>query len=164
MMEAELTRRRLWTDIVEVEVDGDGKSESEILVELTTKLKGRDKQKMAEARAEMILRVDIGQLAHMDSKDPREIWGNLQTVHRAQGFATSLSLRRKFLTAKMLEGQGMGVLGWADQTDGEGDGTGRIDVSDQDLILHSPWDFPLPTKMSLSTLTRPRPTSSHSPT
>ncbi len=56
MMEAELTRRRLWTDIVEVEVDGDGKSESEILAELTTKLKARDKQKMAEARAEMILR------------------------------------------------------------------------------------------------------------
>ncbi|KAK0183858.1 hypothetical protein F5146DRAFT_905930, partial [Armillaria mellea] len=64
-------------------------------------------QKMAEARAEMILRVDVEQLAHMDSKDPWEIWGNLQTVHHAQGFATSLSLRRKFLMAKMLERQGM---------------------------------------------------------
>ncbi len=135
MMEAELTRRRLWTDIVEVEVDGDGKSESEILVELTTKLKGRDKQKMAEARAEMILRVDIGQLAHMDSKDPREIWGNLQTVHRAQGFATSLSLRRKFLTAKMLEGQGM--ESWVGQIRrmAKAMELAGIDVSDQDLIL-----------------------------
>ncbi|KAJ7364857.1 hypothetical protein DFH08DRAFT_681932, partial [Mycena albidolilacea] len=60
----------------------------------------RKAQKMVEARAEMLLRVDSGQLSHMWLKDPMEIWTNLRDVHRACSFATSLPLCRKFLTAK----------------------------------------------------------------
>ncbi|KAJ3728265.1 hypothetical protein C8R42DRAFT_558489, partial [Lentinula raphanica] len=60
----------------------------------------RKAEKMAQARAEMILRVEPGQLSHMTSKDPLEIWEKLQNVHRGRGFATSLALKRKFLTSK----------------------------------------------------------------
>ncbi|KAJ6470923.1 hypothetical protein C8R45DRAFT_762484, partial [Mycena sanguinolenta] len=62
----------------------------------------RDTGKMAEARAELILRVEDGQLAHMTARDPMEVWENLERLHRAAGFATSLALRRKFLTAKKM--------------------------------------------------------------
>ncbi|KAJ6605865.1 hypothetical protein B0H10DRAFT_1657796, partial [Mycena sp. CBHHK59/15] len=75
--------------------------------ELETKVSKRNAQKMAEARAEMILRVDDGQLSHMRSRDPMEIWNDLRDVHRARGFATSLALRRKFLTVKKKEDQSM---------------------------------------------------------
>jgi gag-polypeptide of LTR copia-type/Zinc knuckle len=37
----------------------------------------------------------------MRAKDPMEIWATLRRVHQAAGFATSLALRRQFLTAKM---------------------------------------------------------------
>ena len=47
---------------------------------------------MAEARAEIILRVEDGQLVHMASRDPMEIWQTLERIHQAAGFATSLSL------------------------------------------------------------------------
>ena len=91
---------------------------------------------MAEAWAEMILRVDNGQLFHMRSKDPLEIWMDLRDVHRACGFAMSLALRRKFLTAKKTDDQSMQL--WIGQiwsqafTIKEVTGT---KVSDQDKIL-----------------------------
>ncbi|KAJ7125744.1 hypothetical protein C8R43DRAFT_830390, partial [Mycena crocata] len=50
----------------------------------------RDGTKMAEARAEMILRVEDGQLAHMTSRDPMVVWETLERTHRAPGFAMQL--------------------------------------------------------------------------
>ncbi|KAJ7353480.1 hypothetical protein DFH08DRAFT_692928 [Mycena albidolilacea] len=76
------------------------KTPEQIITEFELKKSKRKAQKMAKARAEMMLRVDDGQLSHMRSKDPMEIWTNLRDVHRACGFATSLVLRRKFLSAK----------------------------------------------------------------
>lgn len=99
-MEADLVRKSLWDGIVEIIIDPKDKTPAEILAEFELKKSKRKAQKMAEARAEMLLRVDDGQLSHMRSKDPMEIWENLRDVHRARGFATSLALRRKFLTAK----------------------------------------------------------------
>ncbi len=56
---------------------------------------------MNEARAEIILRLEDSQLSHcLRSDDPRAIWLVLESVHRAAGFATSLALRRRFLTLK----------------------------------------------------------------
>ena len=55
---------------------------------------------MAEARAEMVLWVDDGQLLHMCSEDPMEIWRTLWHVHHVASFATSLALWRKFLMTK----------------------------------------------------------------
>jgi hypothetical protein len=91
MMEAELVRRGLWS-VVMIEVDGSGKDVSMIEAELKAKKSKQDEGKMAEARAEMILRVEGGQLSHMRSRDPLEIWQDLRRVHRARGFATSLAL------------------------------------------------------------------------
>ncbi|KAE9407201.1 hypothetical protein BT96DRAFT_777808, partial [Gymnopus androsaceus JB14] len=65
------------------------------------KKKGKRKSnKMAQARAEMILRVEAGQLSHMTARDPMEIWERLKNVHCGRGFATSLALKRQFLTSK----------------------------------------------------------------
>jgi hypothetical protein len=98
-MEAILIRKGLWS-VVEVTVNKTGKDAPTIAKE-EDELKGKqDGQKMAEARAEMVLRVEDGQLSHMRAKDPMEIWATLRRVHQAAGFATSLALRRKFLTAK----------------------------------------------------------------
>ncbi|KAJ6590293.1 hypothetical protein B0H10DRAFT_1640120, partial [Mycena sp. CBHHK59/15] len=65
----------------------------------------RDKGKMAEARAEMIEKVVKSQLPHMRERDPHLIWQNLEAIHRAQGLATRLAHRRKFLTAVKLSSE-----------------------------------------------------------
>ena len=134
-MEAELIRKSLWV-VVEVTVDSEGKAAEDIKKELETKLSKRNAQKMAEARAEMILRVDDSQLSHMRSRDPMEIWNDLRDVHRARGFATSLALRRKFLTAKKKEEQSM--QSWIGEIRSQAftieEATGTV-VSDQDKIL-----------------------------
>jgi hypothetical protein len=76
----------------------------------------RIQDKMACARAEMILRVEDNQLVHMISPDPMEIWLILQCIHQAAGFATSLFLRWKFLTAKKSDHQMMQA--WIGQIQG----------------------------------------------
>jgi hypothetical protein len=85
-MEAYLVRRKLWKV---VNITEEGKTAKAFRDEL----KARDQGTMDEACAEMILLVEDGQLSHMCSPDPREIWLTLQHVHHAAGFATSLSLR-----------------------------------------------------------------------
>src|SRR5882762_5022566 len=97
-MEAELIRKSLW-DNVQCEVSVEGKSPQEA-EEIVTKWRGkRTQKKMAETCAEIILRVEDSQLAHIRTRDPEILWGNLQQVHRARGLATRLALRRKFLTS-----------------------------------------------------------------
>jgi len=92
--------------------------------------------KMNEARAEIILRLEDGQLSHcLRSNDPREIWLVLEGVHRAAGFATSLALRRKFLTLKKAPSETM--QSWIGQIQALGFRLEQagITVSDQDKIL-----------------------------
>ncbi|KAF7371772.1 CCHC-type domain-containing protein [Mycena venus] len=103
-METVLVKRGLW-GVVEVLVtktksDGSEKTADEMKTERDGLIAKRNVMKMAEARAELILRVENGQLAHMMAHDPMEIWENLQCMHRATSSATSLALRRRFLTAK----------------------------------------------------------------
>ncbi|KAF7334155.1 CCHC-type domain-containing protein [Mycena venus] len=110
-MEAVLVKKGLW-GVVEVLVsktksDGLEKTADEMKKERDGLIAKRNVAKMAEARAELILRVEDGQLAHMTARDPMEIWENLQRVHRATGFATSLALRRRFLTAKKADDEMM---------------------------------------------------------
>jgi len=135
MMEAELTRKGLWTNIVEVVVDEDGKTEEEVQKDYMAKLAKRSASKMAEARSEMILRVDGGQLPHMISRDPLEVWSNLRTVHRARGFATSLALHRKFLTSRKTPK--MTMQAWIGEIRGQAFAMklAEIEVSDQMVIL-----------------------------
>ena len=105
-MEAILVREDLWP-MVEISVNTEGKTVQETAVAVAEEKAKRAKDKMAWARAEMILRVEDNQLVHMMSTDPMEIWQILRCVHRAASFATSLSLRRKFLTAKKSDSQTM---------------------------------------------------------
>jgi uncharacterized short protein YbdD (DUF466 family) len=97
-MEAHLIRKELW-GLVTCEMDMDGKTESEIEAIWEDWRKKRSKKKIADAYAEMVLRVEDLQLAHMRSRDPETIWDTLAQVHRARGLATRLALRRKFLTS-----------------------------------------------------------------
>lgn len=111
-MEAILIRRGLWTDIIEVLVskiksDGSLKTDAEVDADLNAKLAARDVGKMAEARAEIVLRIEASQLSHMTSRNPMVIWQDLRNVHRATGFATSLARRREFLTAKKTDSETM---------------------------------------------------------
>jgi hypothetical protein len=138
-MEAILIRRGLWSlvkiNISEITADGVAKSASKIAEEYRDLKKKRDVEKMDEARAEMILRVEDGQLSHMRSRDPLEIWETLERVHRASGFATSLALRRKFLTAKKEETQSMQAwIGFIQSLAFRMEQAG-VSVSDQDRIL-----------------------------
>ncbi|KAJ3816513.1 hypothetical protein EV361DRAFT_813001 [Lentinula raphanica] len=71
MMEAELIRKDLWTNVVE-----------EIKIEVDVQKAKRKTEKMTQASAEMILQVESGQLSHMTLKDPLEIWEKLRNVHR----------------------------------------------------------------------------------
>ncbi|KAJ7050373.1 hypothetical protein C8F01DRAFT_934667, partial [Mycena amicta] len=75
--------------------------------EIQKKRAARTEKKMAQARAEMIMRVEPGQLAHMRSKDPLDVWQDLHIVHRARSFAAALAQRKKFLAMKMGRGQSM---------------------------------------------------------
>jgi hypothetical protein len=94
-MEAELVHKGLWDNLqCKVSVEGKPTEEAE---EIVTKWHGKRK-KMAETCAEIILRIEDSQLAHIRGRDPEILWGNLLQVHRARGLATRLALRRKFLT------------------------------------------------------------------
>ena len=52
----------------------------------------------AEAHAEIILHLKPSQLPHAHSADPYVLWEELQHMHRAQGFATRMTLRQRFNT------------------------------------------------------------------
>jgi hypothetical protein len=134
-MEAVLVRAGLWA-MIDIAVDETNTDASTIASEIEDAKKKRSAEKMNEAHAEIILRVEDGQLAHcMRSTDPREIWHTLESVHRAAGFATSLALRRKFLTAKKTSTQTMQA--WLGQVQALAFRLQQagIVISDQDKIL-----------------------------
>ncbi|KAG2140894.1 uncharacterized protein EDB93DRAFT_1072688, partial [Suillus bovinus] len=60
--------------------------------ELQKLLVRRSVKKMAEVRAEIILRVECDQLAHMRDHNPKVIWETLAQVHRARGLGTRMAL------------------------------------------------------------------------
>ena len=109
-MEAELVRKDLWgwvsgelgmpEVIQEAPAADDGTpAVTKTQVKENAKERALAKKKWAEARAEIILRVEDSQLSHVTSTSPAEIWDQLKLVHRARGFATRISIKRKFFTA-----------------------------------------------------------------
>ena len=62
---------------MEILIDTEGKADADVKKEYETKLGKQSATKMAEAQAEMTLRVDDGQLSHMRLKDLLEIWMDL---------------------------------------------------------------------------------------
>jgi hypothetical protein len=134
-MQAILVRRGLWSQIVNIVVDETGKDAATVAAEVEDLKKKRNAGKMDEACAEMVLRVEDGQLSHMRSGDPMEVWRTLRRVHLAAGFATSLALRRKFLTAKKSTAQSMQAwIGHIQSLAFRMEEAG-IEVADQDRIL-----------------------------
>jgi hypothetical protein len=139
-MEAILVRVGLWgmihPEIDRVKEDGTEKDALMITSELEATLKACTATKMNEAWAEIILRLEDGQLSHcLQSNDPHTIWLVLESVHRTTGFATSLALHRKFLTLKKTPSETMQA--WIGQIQALGFHLeqARISVSDQDKIL-----------------------------
>jgi hypothetical protein len=145
MMEAELVRKDLWTDIVEVliippsetgDAGFDDNARELADKDADSRMAQRSLKSMAQARAEMILRVEGSQLSHMTSKDPLEIWETLKRVHQSRGFATSLALRRKFLTAAKQTSQSMQAwIGYIRQLAYDVEQVTDTLVPDQDIIL-----------------------------
>ena len=66
-MQAILVRRGLWSQIVNIVVDETGKDATTVAAEIEDLKKKRSAEKMDEACAEMVLRVEDGQLPHMHS-------------------------------------------------------------------------------------------------
>jgi len=65
-------------------------------------------RRQAEAHAEIVLRLEPSQLPHAHSTDPHVLWEELQRMHRAQGFATRMTFRRRFNTMTKHADQSMG--------------------------------------------------------
>ena len=89
-MEAHLTRKELWEVI-----DG---SESKPAGSANTLAVRAWVRRQQLARVKIILHVETNQLLHTHFNDLKDIWDNLEKIHRAHGFATCLSLWQHFLS------------------------------------------------------------------
>jgi hypothetical protein len=89
----------------------------------------------AEARAEMILAVEVDQLAHMTATTAYEVWQELERVRRSRGFATKMALRRTFMSMQMDNNQNM--ASWIGEVRGVAFRLKQagITVDDEDIIL-----------------------------
>ena len=92
-------------------------------------------QKQKLARAEIILRISPSQLPHVRDPDPTAIWDNLRTLHQSRGFASRLSLRRRFITMKKKDTQS--IQSWVADVRRVAFQLAEIDVTvpDEDVIL-----------------------------
>jgi hypothetical protein len=92
-------------------------------------------QKKKLARAEIILRISPSQLPHVRDPDPQVIWDNLRTLHQSRGFASRLSLRRRFITMK--KGDKQSIQSWVADVRRVAFQLSEIDstVPDEDIIL-----------------------------
>jgi predicted restriction endonuclease len=108
-MEAHLIRKELW-NMVMCETDTDGKTDVEVATIWEDWRKKRLKKKIADAYAEIVLRVEDSQLMHMRSHDPEILWDVLAQVHCARGLVMRLALWRQFLTS--VKGTEEAMLAW----------------------------------------------------
>jgi gag-polypeptide of LTR copia-type/Zinc knuckle len=56
------------------------------------------RKKNAEAQAEIVLHIEVSQLAHVCDENSKDIWNNLETMHCSCGLASHLTLHHHFLT------------------------------------------------------------------
>ena len=92
-------------------------------------------QKQKLARAEIILRVSPSQLPNVHDPDLMVIWDTLRALHQFRGFASCLSLRRRFITMKKEDMQS--IQSWVADIRRVAFQLSEIDVSvpDEDIIL-----------------------------
>jgi hypothetical protein len=76
------------------ETDTEGKTDVEVAAIWEDWRKKRSKKKIADAYAEIVLRVEDSQLAHMRSCDLEIVWDTLLQVHCVCGLAMQLALQR----------------------------------------------------------------------
>ena len=126
--------------------------------------KKRAKKKIADAYAEIVLRVEDSQLAHMRSHDPEIVWDTLARVHRVRGLATRLALRRQLLT--LVKGAEEVMSAWVGHVKAMSHQMEDIGVKFRTRIqsLHLRWDLTGPMILSLSRSILHHPNSSHSNT
>jgi gag-polypeptide of LTR copia-type len=88
-----------------------------------------------DAYAEIVLRVEDSQLAHMHSCNPETVWDTLAQVHHVRGLATWLALRRQFLTS--VKGMEEIMLAWVGHMKLMSHHLEdiKVDISDKDTIL-----------------------------
>ena len=121
--------------MVTCESDTEGKTDDEVTAIWEDWRNKRSKKKIADAYAEIVLRVEDSQLAHMRSRDPETVWDVLAQVHRARGLATRLALRRQFLTSVKGTEEAMSAwVGRVKATSHQLEDIG-VDISDEDTIL-----------------------------
>ena len=93
-------------------------------------------KKMEQARAKIVLNIDLGQLSFISGlENPRDIWLALEGVHRSASVNSVLSLRRRFLRMTMRESES--IMTWISRVRtaaGELSHT-PCPVSDIDIIL-----------------------------
>jgi hypothetical protein len=85
--------------MVVCKMDMEGKTDAKIEAIWDDWRKKRSKNKIADAYAEIILRVKDSQLMHRCSHDPKIVWDTLTQVYHAHGLVTWLVLWRLFLTS-----------------------------------------------------------------
>lgn len=93
-------------------------------------------KKMEQARAKIVLNIDLGQLSFISGlENPRDIWLALEGVHRSASVNSVLSLRRRFLRMTMRNSES--IMTWISRvraSAGELSHT-PCPVSDIDIIL-----------------------------
>ena len=141
-MEAQLVRKDLWEWVSgeqtmpdEIEERTEDPKITKTQVNANVKDRALAKKKWAEARAEIILHVEDSQLPHIRSPNPYEVWSQLRLVHRARGFATRISIKRKFFTAQKEPNELMST--WISRIRGIANHLNEIGakVGDEEIIL-----------------------------
>lgn len=135
-MEARLIQKDCFSGVVVIDkAPPEDTSPEEVEKWYVKELGKRKLDKMQQARAEMILRVEDSQLEHMQSKDPKEVWEELRRVHVARGLASRLAMRRRWLRLKKGEDEPMSA--WVGRVRGVGHKLVDMGVvlTDEDKIL-----------------------------
>lgn len=93
----------------------------------------RKKQRLA--RAKIILNVENSQLPHTRFPDPKQIWDELERIHRSRGFGTLLAKCQRFFSMAMTPNQT--IASWVGQVRHAAFILGRADydVPELDMIL-----------------------------
>ena len=78
--------------MVMCKTDMEGKTDDEVAAIWEDWRNKRSKKKIVNAYAEIVLKIEDSQLAHMCSHNPETVWDTLTQVHCACGLAMQLAL------------------------------------------------------------------------
>jgi hypothetical protein len=126
-MEMLLEKMDLWELV-------DGTAQPPAAAPGTSAMKKWEKRKRL-AKAEIVLKVEDSQLIHTKMDDPAKIWAKLETVHKSCGFATRMTLCRRFHGMAKQEEQTMqSYINQVQELAGKLTDLGS-EISDEEVIL-----------------------------